>query len=132
MNSQSYVGRIYKTFTANNATAQPVFTITLPNYACEVRFKIEGSTKNTFAYSFDPKYNVPELIPNEIMFDNTFYTISPDSTRSGIGGTQCTQEIVWRHAEGMPNALFIICTTAASANQQILSYSIIGGKNNGY
>ena len=132
MRTGSYVGRQFKTFTANGAAAQPVFTIALPNYACEVRFKIEGSSKNVFAYSWNPKYNTTTVTPNDIQNDSDFYTISFDSTQTGYQGLQTTKEIIWRHAEGMPNALFIFPASVGANGDTILSYSIVGGKNNGY
>ena len=132
MRTGSYVGRIYKTFNGNPTAAEPVFTIPLPNYACEVRFKVEGSSKNTFAYSFDPKYNTPTVVPNDVQLDNTLFSLQVATDLAGFAGLQTTKEVVWRHADNMPNALFIVPMTTGSSGQMICSYSIIGGKNHGY
>jgi len=133
MRTGSYVGRISKSVTSNPAVAQPVFTISLPNYACEVRFKLEGSSKNTWGYSWNPKYNTDTVIPNDIATDTDWFSIQgAGSGVYGAGGIQTTKEYIWRHADGMPNALFIIPVGTGVNEDTVLSYSILGGKNNGY
>tara|TARA_R100000388_G_scaffold94502_1_gene81977 strand:- start:4347 stop:4757 length:411 start_codon:yes stop_codon:yes gene_type:complete len=136
MRTGSYVGRIDSGLLplfAPGDTEMPVLTLGLPEYACEVRFRVLDAIRGNFGYSFDSLYDKGFFdIDDDI--NNTNYVILPtDTNLSDQDGNAFTRDVIIRSASGLPRNLFIFPTAIPSGlGSFTLEYQIIGGKNNGY
>lgn len=135
MRTGSYVGRIDSGLLlfAPGASEMPVLTLGLPEYACEVRFRVKDGIRGNYGYSFDSQYDQGYFdINNDI--NNTNYVVLPtDTNLSDQDGDAYTRDVIIRSASGLPRNLFVFPTAIPSGlGSFTLEYQIIGGKNDGY
>lgn len=131
----NYAGRIVGSCDGNNNNAQQVLTLSLPQSACELRFRVwSQSSKNQFAYSFEPRYDNVEVIPSELQgTQNTDYRILAQSSASVLATPfVISEEIVIRNPKQLPERLNVLVYNTGTISPIYLDYQIIGGKNNGY
>ena len=137
MKRGTYTERRPFTVTGDPSAEQPITSISLPQNCTEIRFFLEcESTKVTFGYSFDPFFNRPTIIRNNINgaiaqnFD--WNTIPYSGTMTGFSTFPCTKQIIIRKTEDMPNTMYVFVSGTGTNAQCILNYQVIGGSNNGY
>jgi len=131
----NYAGRIVGSCDGNNGNPQEVLTLSLPKSACELRFRVwSTSSKNQFAYSFEPRYDNVQVIPSDLQgLQNTDYRILAQSPSAiVISQFVISEEIIIRNAKELPERLNILVYNTGSSSPVYLDYQIIGGNNNGY
>ena len=133
MRTGSYVGRI-DSGTYNTASSdQPVITLGLPEYACEVRFRILFANRGDYGYSFDSQYDKGFFNVSTDVTNVNYIAIPSNTSLSDQAGNAFTQEVVIRSASGLPRNLFVFpIANPGGLGSFTLEYQIIGGKNNGY
>lgn len=131
----NYAGRLVGRTSGNNGAAHKVLTLSLPKNACEVRFRvITPSSKNQFAYSFEPRYDNIEVVPNELKSNtNTDYWLLVQTSDAVINSPYgVSEDIIIRSPTTLPGRINFLVWNSGTNEDFSVYYQIIGGKNNGY
>jgi len=131
----NYAGRLVGQTSGNNGADHKVLTLSLPKNACEVRFRVVcGSSKNQFAYSFEPRYDNISVVPNELKLDsNTDYWLLAQTSNAVANLTYIVSEdIIIRSPTTLPGRVNFLVWNTGTVDTWYVYYQIIGGKNNGY
>tara|TARA_Y100001973_G_C5198640_1_gene336044 strand:+ start:772 stop:1182 length:411 start_codon:yes stop_codon:yes gene_type:complete len=136
MKRGTYVERRTFIVGSDPSNPQPCISISLPKNCTEIRFKVESETNRVqYGYSFDPSFNRPTIVPNEIngaIAENyNWYGLSYDGS-TGFSAFPATKEVIIRKTEDMPNTMYVFVSMTGANSQAVLFYQIIGGSNNGY